>query len=61
MKNIMDVMNTTRLEARLAPPEADEEAAEVRGPRRFQTLLSKTSARSILTSVRSKMTSASPT
>ena len=38
------IMNITRLEARLAPPEAGVEAAEVRGPRRFRTLLSKTSA-----------------
>ena len=37
-------MNITRLEARLAPPEAVVEAAEVRGPRRFRTLLGKTSA-----------------
>ena len=37
-------MNSTRLESRLAPSEADMEAAEVRGPRRFRTLLGKTSA-----------------
>ena len=38
------IMIITRLEARLAPPEAAIEAAEVRSPRRFWTLLSKTSA-----------------
>ena len=38
------VINITRLEARLAPPEAGVEAAEVRGPRRFWTLLGKPSA-----------------
>ena len=37
------IMNITRLEARLAPPEAGVEAAEVHGPGRFQTLPSKTS------------------
>ena len=38
------IINITRLEARLAPPEAGVEAAVVCGPRRFRTLLSKTSA-----------------
>ena len=38
------IMNITMLEARLAPPEAGVEAAGVCGPRRFLTLLGKTSA-----------------
>ena len=58
MKNIR---NNIRFESRLASPEAGIEADEVRGPRRFWTLLGKTSAGLILISARLKLASASPT
>ena len=55
------VVKSIRLDCKLDPPVAVVEAAEVRGPRRFWTLLGKTSAGSIWISARSKLTSASPT
>ena len=44
MDVVENIRNNIRLESRLAPPDAGVEADEVRGPRRFQTLLGKTSA-----------------
>ena len=58
---VKKIWNNIRFEPRLVPPEAGVEADEVCGPRRFPTLLGKTLAGSILTSARSKLTSASPT